>query len=182
MYKEMLGTRASIAIIIHSCSFFSFHVFPFHPCWVRFVRSGLWPCVWGVAGVCTPNTNTEVTLPFRSSRTNHFRAPEPTIPEVLAVFPTQRFHQPRSAAPPPTPTIANYKPFHFVPQFQGNFLWLFTSAIDLNPKPKTLCTISGRMTLFENHLEGLALKVSVSVVLQWRVAGIYYNKKVAYSL
>jgi len=112
MYKEMLGTRASIAIIIHSCSFFSFHVFPFHPCWVRFVRSGLWPCVWGVAGVCTPNTNTEVTLPFRSSRTNHFRAPEPTIPEVLAVFPTQRFHQPRSAAPPPTPTIATYKPFN----------------------------------------------------------------------
>jgi hypothetical protein len=45
-------------------------------------------------------------------RTNHFRAPEPTIPRVLAVFPTQRFHQPHPAAPPPTPTIATYKPFN----------------------------------------------------------------------
>ena len=37
---------------------------------------------------------------------------EPTIPRVLAVFPTQRFHQPPSAAPPPTPTIGTYKPFN----------------------------------------------------------------------
>lgn len=49
-------------------------------------------------------------------------------------------------------------------------IYLSKLTFDLNPKPKTLCTISGRMTLFENHLEGLALKVSVSVVLQWRVA------------
>ena len=34
---------------------------------------------------------------------------EPIISRVLAVFPTQRFHQPRSGAPPPTPTIVNSK-------------------------------------------------------------------------
>ena len=118
MYKEMLGTRASIAIINYSCPIFLFFpCFPCAECWGsdRSVRS-MAVCVGSGWCIAYP-------IPIQMSRYCAEEA-EPTIPRVLAVFPTQRFHQPRSAAPPPTPTIVNSKPFHSRTRFRAVCGWV----------------------------------------------------------
>ena len=105
LFLHMEGTQASTDIIFKlydSCSMLKGIFF--------FFFLSLWPEREVTFTLIFANQSGRRIQKSVGSQTSNEK--EPTIPRVLAVFPTQRFHQPPSAAPPPTPTIGTYKPFN----------------------------------------------------------------------